>query len=455
MKTLKYFNALTAKSSIVFSIFFIIILIIVGLLIYQFTLRVIENENNRVISIEHTFLINTYKNYGFNRLINVIKLRSENQNAAIYLLTDAYKNKLAGNLNKWPDNIPNKKGYITFSISRTLGSNIITHTSRAKIYIFRDGTKLLVGRDIQPEILITKALLNLMIFMVVFIAIFGFITSLLFGRYSLNKINILNREIQNITDNELKGKIKSSKINKEYRQIAHNVNRMITRIEELIENSKNISGNIAHDLKKPLTVMKSNLELAAVKIINPDAKKYINTAIKETDNLIKVFTEILNIASFETEKKYDLSKINLNEIIDKLFDIYIPIMEEKNIKFIKKLDKNCYIIGNKILLTQAFTNILDNSIKYMPNKNNKNIVIETTNDMENVVIKFKDNGDGINKNDYSKVFDRFVRLEKNRKTLGNGLGLSLVKAILKIHKAKIKLRDNKPGLIFDIKFIKV
>ena len=455
MKILKYFNALTAKSSIIFSIFFIIILIIVGLLIYQFTLKVIENENNRVISIEHAFLINTYNNYGFNRLINVIKLRSQNQNAAIYLLTDAYKNKLAGNLNKWPENIPNKRGYITFSISRTLGNDIITHTSRAKIYIFRDGTKLLVGRDIQPEILITKALLNLMIFMVIFIAIFGFITSLLFGRYSLNKINILNKEIQYITDNDLKGKIKSSKINKEYRQIAYNVNRMLTRIEELIENSKNISGNIAHDLKKPLTVLKSNLESASLKINNNDAKIYINTAIKDTNDLIKVFTEILNIASFETEKKHDLSKINVNEIIIKLFDLYKPIMEENNINFKKTLNKNCYIIGSKILLTQAFTNILDNSIKYMPNKINKNIFIETINDKENVIIKFLDNGKGIDKKHYSKVFDRFVRLEKNRKTAGNGLGLSLVKAILKVHKAKIKLSDNKPGLAFNIKFIKV
>tara|TARA_B100000686_G_scaffold143292_1_gene150804 strand:- start:2415 stop:3782 length:1368 start_codon:yes stop_codon:yes gene_type:complete len=455
MKILKYFNALTAKSSIIFSIIFIIILIVTGLLIYQFTLKVIEKENNRLISIEHRYLIKTYKNYGFNRLINVIKLRSQNQNAAIYLLTDEYKNKLTGNLNKWPENLPNKDRYITFSISRSLGSDIITHTSRAKIHVFRDGTRLLVGRDIQPEILITKALLNLMIFMIIFISIFGFIASVLFGRYSLNKINILNREIQSITDNDLKGKIKSKNINKEYRQIALNVNRMLKRIEELIENSKNISGNIAHDLKKPLTTMKTNLESTILKIKNQEAKKYINNAINETDNLIKIFTEILNIASFETEKKYDLYKININDIIEKLFDIYMPIMEENNISFKKSLSKNCYIRGNKILLTQAFTNIIDNSIKYFPNRSKKNITILTVNNKDNILVKFIDNGDGIDKKDYSIVFDRFVRLEKNRKTNGNGLGLSLVKAILKIHDATIKLENNNPGLIFNIIFTKL
>ena len=227
MKILKYLNALTAKTFIIFSIFSIIIFIIVSLLIYNFTLKVIVNENNRVISIEHSFLKNTYKNYGLNRLVNVIKLRAQNQNAAIYLITDIYKNKLSGNLNQWPEDLPDKQGYVTFSISRTLGSEIITHTARAKLFEFRDGTRFLVGRDIQPEILISKALINLMIFMVIFITVFGFIISLLFGRYSLNKINILNREIQNITDNDLKGKIKSNKINKEYRQIAYNVNRIL------------------------------------------------------------------------------------------------------------------------------------------------------------------------------------------------------------------------------------
>ncbi|MBF86768.1 MAG: hypothetical protein CMJ14_02075 [Pelagibacterales bacterium] len=453
MKILKYLNALTAKTFIIFSIFSIIIFIIVSLLIYNFTLKVIVNENNRVISIEHSFLKNTYKNYGLNRLVNVIKLRAQNQNAAIYLITDIYKNKLSGNLNQWPEDFPDKQGYVTFSISRTLGSEIITHTARAKLFEFRDGTRLLVGRDIQPEILISKALINLMIFMVIFITVFGFIISLLFGRYSLNKINILNREIQNITDNDLKGKIKSNKINKEYRQIAYNVNRMLTRIEELIENSKNISGNIAHDLKKPLTLMKNNLETASINIKNLKAKKHISLAIEETNKLIKIFTEILNIASFESEKNHDLKKINIGEIINKVYSLYEPVMEENNITFSKSIDTNSYISGNRTLLTQAFINILDNSIKYTKNKKNKNIILQCINNHK-IIIKIMDNGDGIEQKNHSKVFDRFVRLEKHRNTKGNGLGLSLVKAILKIHKANIKLEDNKPGLIFNIIFNK-
>tara|TARA_B100000674_G_scaffold255997_1_gene211082 strand:+ start:92 stop:1456 length:1365 start_codon:yes stop_codon:yes gene_type:complete len=453
MKILKYLNALTAKTFIIFSIFSIIIFIIVSLLIYNFTLKVIVNENNRVISIEHSFLKNTYKNYGLNRLVNVIKLRAQNQNAAIYLITDIYKNKLSGNLNQWPEDFPDKQGYVTFSISRTLGSEIITHTARAKLFEFRDGTRLLVGRDIQPEILISKALINLMIFMVIFITVFGFIISLLFGRYSLNKINILNREIQNITDNDLKGKIKSNKINKEYRQIAYNVNRMLTRIEELIENSKNISGNIAHDLKKPLTLMKNNLETASINIKNLKAKKHISLAIEETNKLIKIFTEILNIASFESEKNHDLKKINIGEIINKVYSLYEPVMEENNITFSKSIDTNSYILGNRTLLTQAFINILDNSIKYTKNKKNKNIILQCINNHK-ISVKIMDNGDGIEQKNHSKVFDRFVRLEKHRNTKGNGLGLSLVKAILKIHKANIKLEDNKPGLIFNIIFNK-
>ena len=228
---------------------------------------------------------------------------------------------------------------------------------------------------------------------------------------------------------------------------------MLNRIDELIENSKSISGNIAHDLKKPLTILKSNLELAYKKINNNEAKNYINAAIMESDKLIKIFTEILNIASFDTEKKQDLKKINLIKIINNLFDLYGPIMEEKNIYFENNVNKEIYILGNEILLTQAFSNILDNSIKYMPNKQKtKNILVKTIKKNKNIYISFTDNGEGVEKKDHIKIFDRFVRLEKHRKTSGNGLGLSLVKAILKAHKASIKLKNNSPGLIFTIKF---
>ena len=127
---------------------------------------------------------------------------------------------------------------------------VITHSCRAKIIIFKNGTKLLVGRDVQPEKLISNALINLIIFTITFIILAGIIGSALLGRYSLTKINILNSAIQKITDNDLIGRINNKNINNEHKQISINVNRMLKRIDELVDNSKNISGNIAHDLKK-------------------------------------------------------------------------------------------------------------------------------------------------------------------------------------------------------------
>ena len=446
-----YFKALTAKTVLIFSTFFIFILIVLAISVYEFTLKVMEKENNKVINIEYEYLINTYLNYGTQKLIVTINQRSKNQNTAIYLATDQIYNKLAGNLNSWPQVEKDSEGYISFVISRALGSEIITHTSRAKIIIFPNGTKLLVGRDIQPEILISNALINLIIFTIIFIIVAAIIGSALLGRYTLTKVNILNTAIQKITDNDLNGRINNKKINNEYKQISTNVNRMLQRIDELVDNSKNISGSIAHDLKKPLTKLKTNLELASIKVKNKNSIKFIEDSIIEADNLIKIFNALLDIASFESEKKQDFKVFNLSKSITSLIEIYSPVFEDNNIKLKSNIKKNLKLFGNKILLTQAFTNILDNSIKYALNE--KTIIeinlIKTDTDIK---LEFIDNGGGIDENDHSKVFDRFVRLEKHRQTNGNGLGLSMVKAIVKLHDANISLSNNTPGLIVKILF---
>ena len=446
-----YFKALTAKTVLIFSTFFIFILIVLAISVYEFTLKVMEKENNKVINIEYEYLINTYLNYGTQKLIVTINQRSKNQNTAIYLATDQLYNKLAGNLNSWPQVEKDNEGYISFVISRMLGSEIITHTSRAKIVIFPNGTKLLVGRDIQPEILISNALINLIIFTIIFIMVAAIIGSALLGRYTLTKVNILNTAIQKITDNDLNGRINNKKINNEYKQISTNVNRMLQRIDELVDSSKNISGNIAHDLKKPLTKLKTNLELASIKVTNKNSIKFIEDSIIEADNLIKIFNALLDIASFESEKKQDFKIFNLSNSINSLIEIYSPVFEDNNIKLKSNINKNLKLLGNKILLTQAFTNILDNSIKYALNEK-KIIEINLIKTDTDIKLEFIDNGDGIDENDHSKVFDRFVRLEKHRQTNGNGLGLSMVKAIVKLHDANISLSNNTPGLIVKILF---
>ena len=451
---LSYFKALTDKTVLIFSLFFIFVIIVLSISVYEFTYKVMKKENNRVINIEYEYLVKTYLKYGPQQLYLTINQRSKNQNTAIYIATDSFNEKIAGNLNSWPEEKIGNDGFINFEISRSLGSEIITHNSRARIIEFKNGTKLLVGRDIQPEYLISKALTNLMIFTIIFILFSGIFGSIFLGRYSLTKVNILNNAIQNITDNDLNGRINNKRINNEYKQIATNVNRMLERIDELVENSKNISGNIAHDLKKPLTKLKSNLELLSLKVKNKNSIQYISQAIIEADNLIKIFNALLDIAGFESEKKHDFKLIKISSLMNSIIEIYKPVIEEKKIILKNNIQSNLKLFGNKILLTQCFTNIIDNAIKY--SKNDKNSFIEINLFMENnsIYIEFRDNGEGIDEKDFNRVFDRFVRLEKHRQTEGNGLGLSMVKAILKLHEAPISLSDNKPGLIVSIMFKK-
>lgn len=227
--------------------------------------------------------------------------------------------------------------------------------------------------------------------------------------------------------------------------MAETLNQLLARIEELMHGVKNVSDNIAHDLRTPLTRLRNNLEILQ-KSAHPDTSALCESMVGEADRLLATFSALLRITYIETgRQRHKFLNTPLNALIRDVLEMYEPVAEEKGIKISAQLDNSaCH--GDRDLLFQAFVNLLDNAIKFTPAGG----MIQITLDDKNVSIA--DSGPGVDMADREKIFERFYRAESSRNTDGNGLGLALVAAVVKLHGASITVADARPGLRVTIAF---
>ena len=222
------------------------------------------------------------------------------------------------------------------------------------------------------------------------------------------------------------------------------LNEMLQKIEILMEGVQNITDTVAHDLRTPLARLRNKLEHASLQpdLIQSDEEKA--ELVKDVDNLLKTFNSLLSLSSLESGRQgLKFESFDLDRVVQDAVDLYQPLAEEKNQQMIVNTKAMQYV-GNRDLIFQVITNLIDNAIKFTQTEGTITINLEDNNDAQRIVIE--DNGPGIPKDSVNKVFDRFFRDQKQQHIEGSGLGLSLVNAVLHIHKASIHLEDNRPGL---------
>jgi signal transduction histidine kinase len=239
-------------------------------------------------------------------------------------------------------------------------------------------------------------------------------------------------------------------------EVAGNLNAMLDQIERLLAGMSQISDNIAHDLRTPISRLRTGLESALIGQSDPESdRKAMLKAIEEADNILKTFNALLNIAQAEagaTEAQF--GSIDPTALLYDVAELYEPLAEEQGIALEldipQKGDRVTDLKGDRNLLFQAVANLVDNALKFSPEKSRITIALETEtagkNSPRRIRIIVADQGPGIPGKDRERVLDRFHRLEASRSTPGNGLGLSLVSAVSKLHRGSLSLEDNGPGL---------
>ncbi len=374
-----------------------------------------------------------------------------------YLLINKKGKTEAGDLKKWPLDLESNENVMNIWVAK---KDIVGSVKDGDGYwpmitlSFRNGSKMLIAQGISGTEDLRETMFTVMALIFAIIVILIIALGLSLGKSVLWHIDNINLAHQAIMNGNLSVRIKISDRNDEFDMIAEQLNEVLDKVEQLIIEAKQVTNNIAHDLRSPLSRIRNRLEISLINKSGYDYGEILEKTIGDMDNIIKTFNSILEIAQAESEAaRKSWKNINISDITLDAAEIYRPLAEDKSIEFDVHITNGMTIKGNKHLIAQSIGNIIDNAIKYTPEKGT--IDIYAKENEESVEVSVSDSGPGVNSKDYKNITKRFVRLDVSRHTPGNGLGLSLVEAVAKLHNASLIFEDNKPGLRVKLVFRKL
>lgn len=438
------------RLSLVYMALFSASAMVLLMFIYFETIKEIDTQIKLTINSQVSELLVTYQQDGANEAVKLINdmIEHDTEEMALYLLTDKKGKSLSGNLEKWPINITENGKWINFWIENTDSTRDDNGPVQvlARSIIFKDGHKLLVGYNLKHLEGLQHVILNVLlasIGMTLMVAMtFGFMTTHIISR----RLETVNEACRLVMKGNLKERIPVFGGGDVFDTLAENFNSMLLWIGDLIVGIEDISHNIAHDLRSPLSRLRNRLENIVHERLDPEETvAEIRRSIGEIDSLIKTFNAILRISQAETGAGIEhFSLLNLTEMLHNVVEFYLTLAEEKELILETNIEEMLEINGDKHLLVQAFANLLDNAVKYTPTGGRIDISLCAKPDV--IEFTIADNGPGIPCEYYEKVKERFFRLDSSRSTEGSGLGLSLIGAVVNLHGGTMVFSDNAPGL---------
>jgi signal transduction histidine kinase len=419
--------------------------------IYFSTADFVEAQAEETIDAEIRGLAEQYREHGLAGLVEIIDQRiSAAQRTptriddTIYLITDPLLHKLAGNLDTWPPAVERGSGWVSFPVTEKVNGATETDNARASVIVLPGNFHLLVGRNLRDARLFRLRITNTMGWAALITLGLGVVGGLLMTRNMLRKVDAVNRTSTQIIHGDLSQRVPLSGTGDEFDQLAQNLNQMLDQIERLMAGMRQVTDNIAHDLRTPLSRLRARLEVTLIE--KPDQARYadvLRETINEADRLLGTFNALLSIAEAEAGSRRDsFEVVDLSEIARDVAELYEPVADESGLGFETRIAVKIMVRGDRHLLSQAIANLLDNALKYTP-AGKVALAVETR--AGKAHIEVSDTGPGVPPDRRNTVFDRFVRLEGSRSTPGNGLGLSLVRAVAKLHDGEIWLEDSIPG----------
>lgn len=367
-----------------------------------------------------------------------------------YLVVDENYEKIAGSLDAWPIYRDYKDDWVSYQIdvlSWDLTSTEVPFLGQSRQ--LENGHYLLVARHYTDVIYIINVIKGVLLRSLIVTIVLGTIGGVIVAGLSVNRIDSINKNVKRIMSGDLSQRIDGVNQQGDYRELTTNLNLMLDRIQMLMQGIRQVSDNIAHDLRTPLTRLRNNLAQLQDR---PDhnTKETIRNLISEADSLLSTFNALLKIAHIESGKqRAGFINIDLKTILLDIIEFYEPLALAKSITITKNISDGIEIQGDRHLLFQAFANVIDNAIKYTPEGGRLTVGLDVVGAQVKVTIS--DTGPGIPEREKPKVFRRFFRVEESRSLQpGNGLGLSLVSAAVTLHGGTIVLSDNHPGLNFEI-----
>jgi signal transduction histidine kinase len=424
--------------------------------VYWSTAAYVLGQTDGAIAAERGSLHRAYDRSGHGGLIAAIEQRLADRpfGGGFYVLADPSYAVVAGNLSQWPSVLKaNREGWSEFNADAPEpDASADRALLRARYETLPDGFHLLVAKDIGDSRRFMNGIYGVLAFTVLFVFLLAAVASVSVTRRTVGRIESINATSRAIMESGLGRRIPVRGSQDEWDQLAHNLNSMLERIEGLMGEVKQVSDNVAHDLRTPLMRMRGRLEKASIgRRDAEDDQSLINAAIADLDDVLRMFSAVTRISQIEAANRaVAFRPVNLAEVAGQVVELFDAAAEDKG-GHIKVVDgERVFVSADRDLLFDAMANLVDNAIKH--GRAAGQVTVAVGRNDGGAVITVADDGPGIPVVEHQHVFRRFYRLERSRGTPGNGLGLSLVAAVARLHGARIDMFDNAPGLRVELHF---
>jgi len=426
------------------------------------TRRLITEQIATTVNAETGELSDIFGRRGLRGLVFNIENRALRPGANLYLVTTPNGQAIAGNVGSLAPGVMATTGWSETAYRRLDEQDAADHRALVHVTELGGGFRLLIGRDLEERRRLFGIVAKAAQWSILIVVVLGLGGGIFVARRVLRRIDAMTGTTQRIMAGDLSGRLPVGRSGDELDRLAGNLNAMLERIEALMMGLKEVSDNIAHDLKTPLTRLRNRAEEALAKSgSEAEYRTALERTIEESDGLIRTFNALLMIARAESgQARGNMDDFDAADVASGIYELYEPLAEDDGMTLRVKTAPT-RLHGNRELISQALANLVENAIKYgkpvpsaqplgadaVAGSRAKEILIEARREGDAVLLSVTDHGPGIPPADRKHAVERFVRLEASRTQPGSGLGLSLASAVATLHGGELRLGDAHPGLM--------
>ncbi len=444
---------LTALFIVIFVVFSIVLLAFIS---YQSSIQ-IQRQQTADIDREVAQLMRVDQRQGIRAVAFAVARLSAQPGPGIYYLGDNSGIEIAGNVTDFPVDVLKNEGFHSFNYNRPRPFDAESGEDDqapgfavVRSIVLQSGLRLIVGRDVVERRGFTAIIVQGFFVGVAGILLLSILAGVLTAQRVLARIDTISATSNKIMSGNLSERVPVTKRNDEFDALATSLNAMLDRIEQLMQGLKEVTDNVAHDLKTPLTRLRNKAKSALREGSDADTQRQaLETTISESDKLIRTFNALLMIARAEAGAPSGaFADVDVSAVVADVAELYGPVAEEQGLTLETAVTEGIRLRANRELIGQALVNLVENALKYHEPVEGTagRIAVGVRAEGGRVLIEVGDNGPGIPEGDRQRVVERFVRLEESRTEPGSGLGLSLVAAVARLHRGEFRIEDNAPGV---------
>lgn len=447
-----------SRLALVYLLILVIAVSVVRFTSYLVTQREITRQADLIVQTEVQALREQYRFGGVQRLVEVLNRRVDDWGrlGAVYLFMDSSGNKLAGNLTGWPQEVQRDGAWLEFALVAREDGASVDHPVRASV-ISLGKNWLLVGTDVSEQNRIARQQRSTMLWSIGLTALLAGLAGWWYSRRVAARIGEVASACKEIMSGQLSHRLPGGNSRDEFDQLIDVVNRMLDRVDHQAAVMRTTFRSAAHDLRTPLQRARIRLESAAGQAAEPAQREAMLQSVADIDRVQRTLATLLQIAHAEsgTVEQTQRTPLDLAALVLEMAELYQPVAAARGIRLQADAPEPAMMRGNRQLLAQLLTNLLENALKHVPRDGL--IELQALNQSGEVRLRVADNGPGIPEARREEALLPFRQLDEPDGAAageagGSGLGLSLVAAVAHIHGGRLQLLDNQPGLVVQCDF---